>query len=181
MESQQQQQQEQQQQQQPRRPSFKMESRQHKHMVMQPRRADMSQCCLASINDNNNKRTATKRITNTSRRRFSLSYGGTNSRKGHSDIALVSSSGTSGLSHLAKSSSKKRLRRSISWDTRPPIVHQLKRCIAKSTPFNNKDDDKRMEEGNGGGKNESWYSVRFKCGLSCFTHFLDCYSYEYLF
>jgi hypothetical protein len=146
-------------------PSFKMECRQHTNVVMQPRRSDLSPCDLTSITYTNNKRKATKRTSNISRRWSSLCDGETPSRRGHSDIALMSSSGTSGLSHLARSSNTKRLRRSISWDVRPPTVHVLKPCTAKSTSLNIKDDDERMEAEDGGGKNKSWYSVRSKRGV----------------
>jgi hypothetical protein len=71
-------------------------------------------------------------------------------------MALESSSGSAGLSHLMRPGSKKRLRRSISWDVRPPKVHELKRCSAVNKATAEGGD--RMDEGEGS-RNESWYSV----------------------
>jgi hypothetical protein len=159
--------QQQQQQQQPRWSSFTIESRHHKSTMVQTRLPDLSPCGFATPSCDKIKRKASKRTLNTSRRCSSVSYDGTASRRGHSDMALVSSSRTSGLSYLSRPSGTKRLRRSISWDVRPPTVHVLKRCTVQSTTLNDKDDSKRMETLDGGGKNETWYSVRTNYGTSC--------------
>ncbi|KAG7362030.1 hypothetical protein IV203_025696 [Nitzschia inconspicua] len=104
-----------------------------------------------------NKRKAMKKTPNTSRRRSSLSYIPTNDRRGLSDMALVSSNMASGMSsHPTKPNNRKRLRRSISWDVRPPKVHELKRCSGKGTASLGKDSPEDAD--GGGGKNEAWYS-----------------------
>jgi hypothetical protein len=129
--------------------------------------------------NNSTKMTAKKKAstaTSSSRRRSSLTttnyyYG----RRGHSDVALASSSSSGSTSSLTSSSasglfrpsSKKRcLRRSISWDVRPPKVHELKRAVktsslkeeATATASGNTEDNR---DARGGKNNESWYSVRF--------------------
>ncbi|KAL3906969.1 MAG: hypothetical protein SGILL_009063, partial [Bacillariaceae sp.] len=91
-----------------------------------------------------------KMKSNTMRRRSSLNN--TSNRRGHSDVTLGTSS-ASGIAHL-RVSSKKNLGRSISWDVRPPRVHDesKKRMAQQETSSSN--DTMMMDDG----KNESWYS-----------------------
>jgi hypothetical protein len=97
------------------------------------------------------KRKATKKSSHV-RRRSSLekATASLTSRRGHSDVALSTSSGATGLSHL-RAGSKKKMSRSISWDVRPPRVHEIKKTGKK--------DDSSMNDMMDDDRNESWYSV----------------------
>ena len=92
------------------------------------------------------------------KRRSSLTNTGVVARRGHSDIALGSSTAASGIAHLR---GKKRLGRSISWDVRPPRVHESKQLRQAKQQQQGEADAMMVDDD----KNESWYSVCFRYEL----------------